>query len=78
MPKLKGNRMGGNHLAVVPGDRCIGCAETKGHRPDCTVKPGRLRCTEPGCTATRAPGVKVPVWGVRGHSRGYLCPEHFT
>lgn len=75
MPSLKGNRLAANHLVVVPGTWCRGCGQTKGHRPDCTVKPGRLRCCEEGCNATRQPGLTVPVWGYQP-SRGYLCPEH--
>lgn len=75
MPALKGNRMGGNHLVSVPGDRCTGCGQTKGHRPDCTVKPGRLKCSEEECNATRRPGLKTPVWGY-APATGYRCPEH--
>ena len=73
MPALKGKQMGGNH---VVGAICVGYGTSgEDHRPDCTVKPGKLRCCRDGCTATRRPGVKFPIWGY-APSTGYLCPEH--
>lgn len=65
--------MSGNH--TVGSKVCIGCGWTEGHRPDCTVEPGPLRCWVKGCSMVRLPGVKTPVWGF-APARGYLCPDH--